>query len=58
MVGDLGRTELASSAEQGARALFETTRKLKTLPDHIEILPVCSLVATYTQPHGSFTIIY
>ena len=39
MVGDLGRTELASSAEQGARALFETTRKLKTLPDHIEILP-------------------
>ena len=39
MVGDLGRTELASSAEQGARALFETTRRLKTLPDHIEILP-------------------
>ena len=39
MVGDLGRTELASSAEQGARALFETTRKLKTLSDHIEILP-------------------
>src|SRR5262252_8953555 len=39
MVGDLGRTELASSAEQGACALFETTRKLKTLPDHIEVLP-------------------
>ena len=39
MVGDLGRTELASSAEQGARALFETTRKLKALPDHTEILP-------------------
>ena len=39
MVGDLGRTELASSAEEGARALFETTQKLKTLPDHIEVLP-------------------
>jgi hydroxyacylglutathione hydrolase len=39
MVGDLGRTELASSAEEGARALFEATQKLKTLPDHIEVLP-------------------
>lgn len=39
MVGDLGRTELASSAEGGARALFETTQKLKKLPDHIEVLP-------------------
>jgi hydroxyacylglutathione hydrolase len=39
MVGDLGRTELASSAEEGARALFETTQKLKTLPDYIEVLP-------------------
>jgi hydroxyacylglutathione hydrolase len=39
MVGDLGRTELASSAEEGARALFATTQKLKTLPDHIEVLP-------------------
>jgi hydroxyacylglutathione hydrolase len=39
MVGDLGRTELASSAEEGARALFETTQRLKTLPDYIEILP-------------------
>jgi len=39
MVGDLGRTELASSAEEGARALFETTQKLKKLPDHIELLP-------------------
>jgi glyoxylase-like metal-dependent hydrolase (beta-lactamase superfamily II) len=39
MVGDLGRTELVSNAEEGARALFETTRKLKKLPDHIEILP-------------------
>lgn len=39
MVGDLGRTELASSAEEGARALFETVQKLKALPDHIEVLP-------------------
>lgn len=39
MVGDLGRTELASSAEEGARALYETIQKLKKLPDHIEVLP-------------------
>ena len=39
MVGDVGRTELASSAEEGARALFATIQKLKTLPDHIEVLP-------------------
>jgi glyoxylase-like metal-dependent hydrolase (beta-lactamase superfamily II) len=39
MVGDLGRTELATSAEEGAHALFESARKLKTLPDHIEVLP-------------------
>lgn len=39
MVGDLGRTELATSAEDGARALFESVRRLKALPDHLEILP-------------------
>jgi hydroxyacylglutathione hydrolase len=39
MVGDMGRTELASSAEEGARALFESSRRLKRLPDHIEVLP-------------------
>jgi glyoxylase-like metal-dependent hydrolase (beta-lactamase superfamily II) len=39
MVGDLGRTELASTAEEGAHALFQTTQKLKTLSDHIEVLP-------------------
>jgi glyoxylase-like metal-dependent hydrolase (beta-lactamase superfamily II) len=39
MVGDLGRTELASSAEQGARLLFETVQKLKSLPDYLEVLP-------------------
>ena len=39
MVGDLGRTELASSAEDGARALFASARRLKALPDYVEVLP-------------------
>lgn len=39
MVGDLGRTELVSSAEEGARELFETLQKLKSLPDYLEVLP-------------------
>src|SRR5256886_9234304 len=39
MVGDLGRTELAVSAEQGAKDLFESVRRLKALPDHVEVLP-------------------
>jgi hydroxyacylglutathione hydrolase len=39
MVGDLGRTELASSAEEGARDLFASVQKLKALPDHLEVLP-------------------
>src|SRR5439155_22243576 len=39
MVGDLGRTELVSSAEEGARALFETLQKLKSLTDYLEVLP-------------------
>lgn len=39
MVGDLGRTELAVSAEEGARDLFRTARRLKQLPDHVEVLP-------------------
>ncbi len=29
----------ASSAEDGARALFASVRRLKQLPDHIEVLP-------------------
>ena len=33
MVGDLGRTELASSAEDGARALFKSVQVLKALPE-------------------------
>ena len=39
MVSDMGRTELASSAEEGARALFESAQKLRKLPDHIGIFP-------------------
>lgn len=39
MVGDLGRTELAVNAEQGAKDLFRSASRLKTLPDHVEVLP-------------------
>lgn len=39
MVGDLGRTELAVNAEQGASDLFRSVKRLKALPDHVEILP-------------------
>ncbi|HEX2637055.1 MAG TPA: MBL fold metallo-hydrolase [Gemmatimonadales bacterium] len=39
MVGDMGRTELASSAEDGARALFHSAGRLRALPDHLEVLP-------------------
>lgn len=39
MVGDLGRTELATSAEVGARALFRSAQSLKELPDYLEVLP-------------------
>jgi len=39
MVGDLGRTELAVSAEQGATDLFRSVRRLKALPDYVEVLP-------------------
>lgn len=39
MVGDMGRTELAASAEEGARMLFESAQKLKSLPDYVEVLP-------------------
>jgi hydroxyacylglutathione hydrolase len=39
MVGDLGRTELATSAVDGARALFQSARRLKSLPDYLEVLP-------------------
>jgi glyoxylase-like metal-dependent hydrolase (beta-lactamase superfamily II) len=39
MVGDVGRTELAATAEDGARVLFRSLRRLKALPDYLEILP-------------------
>lgn len=39
MVGDVGRTELAVTVEEGARALFRSLQRLKALPDHLEILP-------------------
>lgn len=39
MVGDLGRTELATTAEDGARELFRSVQLLKALPDYLEVLP-------------------
>lgn len=39
MVGDVGRTELAATAEEGARVLFQSLQRLKTLPDYLELLP-------------------
>lgn len=39
MVGDLGRTELAAGAEEGARQLFRSVGRLKELPDYVEVLP-------------------
>jgi glyoxylase-like metal-dependent hydrolase (beta-lactamase superfamily II) len=39
MVGDMGRTELASSAEVGARALWTSAEALKALPDDVLVLP-------------------
>jgi glyoxylase-like metal-dependent hydrolase (beta-lactamase superfamily II) len=39
MVGDLGRTELAANAEDGARALFRSAQRFKLLPDYLEVLP-------------------
>ncbi len=39
MVGDMGRTELASSAEEGAHALFRSAERLRQLPDYVEVLP-------------------
>lgn len=39
MVGDVGRSELARSADEGARVLFNSLSRFKALPDHIEVLP-------------------
>jgi glyoxylase-like metal-dependent hydrolase (beta-lactamase superfamily II) len=39
MVGDMGRTELATSAEVGAHALFESAARLRALPADVEVWP-------------------
>jgi glyoxylase-like metal-dependent hydrolase (beta-lactamase superfamily II) len=39
MVGDMGRTELATSAEEGAAALFHSAARLRALPDYVEVWP-------------------
>src|ERR1700757_1139288 len=39
MVGDLGRTELAANAEEGARQLFRSVQRLKNLPEYVDVLP-------------------
>jgi glyoxylase-like metal-dependent hydrolase (beta-lactamase superfamily II) len=39
MVGDMGRTELATDAEAGAHMLYETARKLRALPAEVEVWP-------------------
>jgi len=39
MVGDLGRTELATSAEDSAGALFDSAARLWELPDFVEVCP-------------------
>jgi glyoxylase-like metal-dependent hydrolase (beta-lactamase superfamily II) len=39
MVGDVGRTELAANAEEGAQVLFASLGRLKALPDYVEVLP-------------------
>jgi glyoxylase-like metal-dependent hydrolase (beta-lactamase superfamily II) len=39
MVGDLGRTELAASAEEGARTLYGSIQRLRAQPDYLEVLP-------------------
>jgi glyoxylase-like metal-dependent hydrolase (beta-lactamase superfamily II) len=39
MVGDMGRTELAASAEEGAHALFESAERLRSLSDYVAVLP-------------------
>src|SRR6516162_9680746 len=38
MVGDVGRTELAEDAASGARTLFASLQRLKSLPEQIEVL--------------------
>lgn len=43
MVGNVGRAELASSAAEGAAAVFHSAERLGTLPDRLEVFPgACS----------------
>ena len=35
MVGDMGRTELASQADEGAAMLYDSAQRLRELPDHV-----------------------
>lgn len=39
MVGDMGRTELATTAEEGAQALFDSASRLRGLADHVLVMP-------------------
>lgn len=39
LVSDMGRTELATSAEEGAKALYQSAEKLRRLPHHIGVFP-------------------
>jgi hydroxyacylglutathione hydrolase len=39
MVGDMGRTELATSAEEGANRLYESAQRLARLSDFLEVFP-------------------
>jgi glyoxylase-like metal-dependent hydrolase (beta-lactamase superfamily II) len=39
MAGDMGRTELATSAEAGANGLFTSAARLRALPDFVEVWP-------------------
>ncbi len=39
MVGDMGRTELATTPENGACALFDSAARLWQLPDFVEVCP-------------------
>jgi glyoxylase-like metal-dependent hydrolase (beta-lactamase superfamily II) len=39
LIGDLGRTELAADAAEGARTLFRSIKRLQAQPDYLEVLP-------------------
>jgi hydroxyacylglutathione hydrolase len=39
MVGDMGRTELVSRADEGAAQLYQSALRLRQLRDHVEVWP-------------------